>query len=272
MGGTFLVIEDNPDNLELISKLLMAYGHDVQTAEDGEIGLQRALSSRFDLIVCDLEMPRMRGEEVVRELHIRQKESRPPIIAITAFAMVGDREKVLELGFDGYLSKPISVETFVQEVEAFLPPEKRSSGAPESCATTPAPEVVRKPVQANVLVVDDSSVNLDVIRGTLRSSGYEVLTAGSVEKGLEIARQNKLDLIISDVHMAPQDGYDFLRMVRADSDLSKLPFVFLTSSALSSSERARSLQLGAARFILRPIEPHVLLSEIESCLQLAKEA
>jgi CheY-like chemotaxis protein len=120
-----LVIEDNGDNMELMAYLLRAFGHMVQEAVEGEAGLKHARYGPFDLILCDLQMPGMDGYEVVR----RMKENLPsiPMVAVTAYAMVGDRDKVLAAGFDGYIPKPINPETFVGEIEAFLPPLARLS-------------------------------------------------------------------------------------------------------------------------------------------------
>jgi CheY-like chemotaxis protein len=115
-----LVIEDNDANMELMAYLLRAFGHMVQEAVEGEAGVKLARYGPPDLILCDLQMPGMDGYEVVQ----RMKTNLPniPVIAVTASAMVGDRDKVLAAGFDGYIPKPINPETFVDEIEAFLPP------------------------------------------------------------------------------------------------------------------------------------------------------
>jgi CheY-like chemotaxis protein len=111
--------------MELMAYLLRAFGHMVQEAVEGEVGLQLARYGPFDLILCDLQMPCMDGYEVAR----RMKSNLPsiPMVAVTAYAMVGDRDKVLAAGFDGYIPKPINPETFVGEIEAFLPPSARLS-------------------------------------------------------------------------------------------------------------------------------------------------
>ena len=114
-----LVVEDNPANLELITYLLEAFGHSAVPALDGENGLEAARREAPDLIICDMQMPRMDGYEMARCLKADPKLRAIPIVAVTAFAMVGDRDKVLAAGFDGYIAKPITPETFVEEVNAF---------------------------------------------------------------------------------------------------------------------------------------------------------
>jgi CheY-like chemotaxis protein len=120
MGSRILVIEDNPTNLELITYLLKAFGHATSVARNGEEGVEAALRLIPDLILCDLALPKLDGYGVVRRLKAESGLQGVPLIAVTASAMVGDREKVIAAGFDGYISKPISPETFVDEVERFL--------------------------------------------------------------------------------------------------------------------------------------------------------
>lgn len=118
-----LVIEDNPDNLELMTYLLRAFGHDVTTAQDGAEGLEVAFREPLEVIVCDVHLPRVDGYEVARQLKSHPRLQGIPLLAVTALAMVGDRDKVLAAGFDGYLAKPIDPQLFVRQVEAFLPTE-----------------------------------------------------------------------------------------------------------------------------------------------------
>jgi two-component system cell cycle response regulator DivK len=126
MGSRILVIEDNPTNLELMTYLLNAFGHATLTAGDGRAGVEAALRELPDLILCDLALPLLDGFGVVRWLRAEPTLLGVPVVAVTASAMVGDRDKVIATGFDGYISKPITPETFVAEVERYLPEGGRS--------------------------------------------------------------------------------------------------------------------------------------------------
>ncbi len=121
MPARILVIEDNPTNLDLMTYLLTAFGHTALTAHDGAAGLQAAQDERPDMIICDMQLPVMDGYEVARWLKSHSDLRTIPLVAVTALAMVGDRDKVLAAGFDGYIAKPITPETFVGEIECFLP-------------------------------------------------------------------------------------------------------------------------------------------------------
>ena len=126
----FLIIEDNPANLELVRYLLEHAGHRVDGAVNGIDGVFAVGATAPDLVICDLQLPMLDGYGVLRELRARPAHAALPIIAVTAFSMPNDRKNVMQAGFDGYLSKPIDPETFVERIEAFLPPALRlqSSG------------------------------------------------------------------------------------------------------------------------------------------------
>jgi CheY-like chemotaxis protein len=125
MGARILVIEDNPTNMELMTYLLNAFGHTAIVARDGEEGIAMAMAETPDLILCDLALPKVDGYGVARRLKQDPQLQAVPIIAVTASAMVGDRDKVIGAGFDGYISKPIAPETFVADIEIYLPGDKR---------------------------------------------------------------------------------------------------------------------------------------------------
>lgn len=254
--------------------LLTSFGHRTLEAHHGSEGIELAQREKPDLILLDIHMPRMDGYEVARRLNADPECRKIPIVAVTALAMVGDREKILASGFSGYIAKPLDPETFATQVQAFVlgaqppsPPPKPDWAQPVFSAALPPP---RK--GSRLLLVDNTRANVELERTILEPFGYEVLDASSVKEGFALAKETKPDMIISDIHMLHQDGYDFLQMMRADPQLSNIPFIFLTSSVLSLDERERALRLGATKYISRPIDPQALLSEIESCLQQAKEA
>ena len=128
MPARILVIEDNPESLELIAYLLEAYGHTVLKATDGEEGLQIALREKFDLIICDLQMPKLDGFEVIGRIRTSVDIENTPVVAITAYAMREDLERVMAAGFNGYITKPIAPEDFVSQTEQFLKRDLRSNG------------------------------------------------------------------------------------------------------------------------------------------------
>lgn len=132
MAARILVIEDNAANLELVRYLLSFSGYTVLEARDGAQGVAMALQERPDLVVCDLQMPLLDGYEVLARLRENPASAATVIVAVTAFSMPNDRQKVMTAGFDGYLSKPIEPEKFVHQIEAFLPAELQAPRAAPS--------------------------------------------------------------------------------------------------------------------------------------------
>lgn len=261
-----LLIEDNPDNLDLMSYLLTAYGHAVTTAEDGESGIAAAHDTRPDLIACDIHLPGVDGYGVAKALKSVPSFKRVPVVAVTALAMVGDRERILAAGFDGYITKPIDPQRVVADLDAFLPADLRGA-APNTGhgRINPAAEPNRAKL-ALVLVVDDAPTNRDLIFQTLTPYGYQVRLAESVAAAMEQLATLTPDLILSDLHMPGENGFNFIRRVKDDPRLAALPFVFISSSVWGENDRETALALGVTRFLLRPIEPHVLIDEIARCL------
>src|SRR4030042_146819 len=108
MSKKILIVEDNPQNMRLIEMALSAESYTLLEATNGEEALEVAKKERPDLIIMDIQLPKMSGLEVTRKLREISEFSRTPIIAITAYAMKGDKEKALDAGCNAYLSKPIS--------------------------------------------------------------------------------------------------------------------------------------------------------------------
>jgi two-component system, cell cycle response regulator len=267
VGARVLLIEDNPASLELMTYLLGAFGHSVATATDGRQGVEAARRDPPDLIVCDVQLPEMDGYEVARWLKSDANLRRVPLVAVTALAMVGDRDRVLAAGFDGYVAKPINPETFVAQMEIYLQPGQRAA-APFPAEGSKDCAAASVPLRGQtILVVDNLSVNLDLARSILEPSGYRVVTAAGMIEGMALARQGSCDLILSDVCMSEGTGYDFIQAIRADPQLRAIPFILITSTMLAEKDRAKGVALGAARFLIRPIEPAAFLAEIEACLR-----
>jgi len=126
MTARILIMEDDQASRELFSYLLSASGYPVRVAENGSFGIAAIAEWDPDLVLCDLQMPMLNGYEVLAQIR-KTGERKIPVIAVTALSMPGDRDKTRAAGFDGYFSKPITPETFVADIEQFLPVALRAA-------------------------------------------------------------------------------------------------------------------------------------------------
>ncbi len=131
-GRVILVVEDNEQNLELVDFLLEESGAEVRKARDASEAWEQLARGNPDLILMDMQLPEADGLTLVAQIRRDPALAEIPVIALTAHAMRGDRERFIAGGCDGYISKPINVETFVSEVGRYLGPEKPadSDGSP----------------------------------------------------------------------------------------------------------------------------------------------
>jgi CheY-like chemotaxis protein len=122
--ATILIVEDNPDNMKLIRTVLAVRGHAVVGLPGGEGLLEALRAARPDAILLDIQLPGEDGFQLLAKLRA-SGEPLPPVVALTAHAMAGDRERALAAGFDGYLTKPIDVGTFATTVEDMMKNRER---------------------------------------------------------------------------------------------------------------------------------------------------
>ena len=115
-----LVVEDNETNLYLIKFILEKNGYEVIEAGEGAVGVELAIKEKPDLILMDIQLPDIDGLEATKRIRASGADGEIPIIALTSFAMPGDREKALAAGCTGYIEKPINPDTFISEIEKYL--------------------------------------------------------------------------------------------------------------------------------------------------------
>ncbi len=120
MSKTILIVEDNELNMRLFTDLLQAHGYGTVQSVDGSDAIDLARENKPDLIIMDIQLPGLSGVEITKMLKADQDLQHIPVIAVTAFAMKGDQEKIMEAGFAAYIAKPISVPSFLESVNKFL--------------------------------------------------------------------------------------------------------------------------------------------------------
>ncbi len=120
MKRRILVVEDNEQNLYLVRFILENNGHEVIEARDGVMGVELAIKEKPDLILMDIQLPDIDGLEVTRKIRASEGNGEIPIVALTSYAMPGDRDRALAAGCTGYIEKPIDPETFMANIEKYM--------------------------------------------------------------------------------------------------------------------------------------------------------
>jgi len=267
MGARILVVEDTAYSLQLMTYLLTAYEHTVVEAVTGEQAIELASATAPDLVVMDLQLPGIDGFETLATLRAMPDRAAVPVIAVTSFAMVGDRDRALDAGFDHYLTKPIDPESFVEDINARLPEQLRGRGRPRPGAESTSPaEPVSGPNGrrgADIIVLDDSLLNQTLLRSILEPHGYCVRTASTVDEAIAAVEAACPDLVLSDVHVGAHSGAELLSYLRAVPVLTIVPFAFLSAT---TDWQDPILGDGKTPFIRRPIEPSALLAEVKTLL------
>lgn len=115
-----LIIEDNEKNIYLMNFILTKKGYQVITAKTGEEGVEAAVKEKPDLIIMDIQLPGIDGLEATKKIRGSDADGSIPIVAVTSYALSGDKEKILKAGCNGYIEKPINPETFIEQIENFI--------------------------------------------------------------------------------------------------------------------------------------------------------
>jgi CheY-like chemotaxis protein len=120
MKRKILIVEDDVQSLYMLTFLLESNGYEVLQSNNGADGILKAKTNKPDAIILDIQLPEMDGYKVTRELRADLEAKDIPIIVVTSFAMIGDRNKALEAGATGYIEKPINPDSFISQMESFI--------------------------------------------------------------------------------------------------------------------------------------------------------
>jgi two-component system cell cycle response regulator len=267
-----LVVDADKINLELMVFLFKQFGYSIVTANDGEEAITVAKKELPDLIICDIELAKLNGFEVVKILKNTPELAHIPVVAVTAYAMEGDRNKIRTAGFDGYISKPIDPANFVHQMEALLP-EELHSNIQVNWQAELADNDTKHSYQNRrlALIADNFFANRKLFKNLLHSIGFEVITVKTAKEAIEAMQEKKPDLILSASQLPDMTGIELLRIIQKDARLKTIPFVMM-SAAHPTKEMLKEMKtLNIKRFILLPIESDMFTKVIKHICPSYKE-
>ncbi|MHC1727288.1 MAG: response regulator [Syntrophobacteraceae bacterium] len=246
LAPRILIVDDSPTIRTALRRELEKMGAIVTEASDGRQGLETAKSRDFDLIITDIEMPRMNGFTLCEKLKAHHEKKFIPIIILSSKDQEEDIEHGFKLGISGYVSKSNAKEELADCVREVF---DRSI-------------VLRGRM---ILVVDDSPSTRNLIEKALSQAGFNVMVATNGTQALRLLDHHRPDLILSDLHMPEMDGYGLCKSVHAIKSLCGIPFVIMSSDGDRASMRRR-LQYGASAYLVKPFNIHQLVVTTERLL------
>jgi len=242
-----ILIIDSSSTVRMVTKkALNVLNANIHEASNGKKGLEVALSRPFDLYITDIDLPELDGVALCKHLKKHKRTQTIPILMVSDLISDEDMSRGFDAGVSGYLSK--------QEIQTHL--------------LTLVKETIEQSIfrhARTIEVVDDSSSIRRIVGSGLSQMGFQVLTAENGRLGLECARDNNPDLILSDIDMPEMNGFEFCRAVNADERLANIPFVVMSTNS-DRSHMKRIMQHGAAAYIVKPFILDQLVILIEKIL------
>ncbi|MEW5814620.1 MAG: response regulator [Spirochaetota bacterium] len=238
-----LIVDDSSSSRKLIHEIVGTITPEISEAGDGKEGFNQAQKTKFDLIITDIDMPRMNGVELCQQLKTFIHTRSIPVIMVSNFDTESDIDRGFEAGASAYISKKEVAATLLEKTRKIL---QKSTFLRER----------------TVLVVDDSHAIRRLVREGLSKAGFKVITAKDGKEALFYATRNSVDLILSDINMPEMGGMEFCEKIHGIHDLSAIPFIVM-STINERSRMVRILELGADAYIVKPFNIDQLVILVE---------
>ena len=241
-----LIVDDSAVFRMSMKKILASMNAEIILAQDGQEGLDLALQEKFDIVVSDIDMPKINGIELCRSLKNTATTQGTPVVMVSTFDSESDVDKGFQAGASAYLSKYDIQDRLLETVENVLSKSKFKSNR-------------------LVMVVDDSKVVLKIVEKGLAEAGFRVITAENGKKALNLLETIQPDLILTDIEMPDINGFEFCGTVHMNPELSTVPIVAM-SSKTDRGYMKRMLQNGASAFLCKPFNIDELVILVEKML------
>jgi two-component system, sensor histidine kinase and response regulator len=271
-GHRVLVVDDNETNRRLLQSLLVGWGCYCEMAPDASSAMELLHAANqngcsFDIALLDMQMPVVSGEELGRLIKQDEALKETRLVMITSLGERGDAQRLMHIGFSGYLSKPVRREQLRRCLETVLSFSEGESASDEQLVTS---HVLAEQRQGSrrILVVEDNPVNQKVARGMIEKLGFLVEMASNGREALEALRNRAFDLVMMDCQMPDMDGYEATACLRdpAYGVLNpNVPVIAMTANAMKG-DRENCLEAGMDDYVSKPVNPPELSAAIERCL------
>ena len=241
-----LIVDDSVVFRSSMKKILGSMNAEIILAQDGQEGLDLALKETFDIVVSDIDMPKINGIELCRTLKQTPSTQGIPVVMVSTFDSDSDVDKGFQAGASAYLSKYEIQDRLLETVNSVLSKSKFKG-------------------DRLVMVVDDSKVVLKIVEKGLAEAGFRVVAAENGKKALRLLDTIQPDLILTDIEMPDINGFEFCGTVHTNPELSMVPIIAM-SSRTERGYMKRMLQNGASAYLCKPFNIDELVILVEKML------
>jgi len=245
-----LVVDDDVRNIFALSSALERRGMIVLTAGTGREAISMIESTPdVAIVLMDIMMPEMDGYETMQVIRQNPEFRRLPIVALTAKAMKGDREKCLEAGASEYLAKPVNTEQLLSVLRMWL----------------------HRKEKVNILMVDDQPSKLLSYEVILSELGENLVKASSGKEALELLLKNDFAVVLMDVSMPEIDGFEMVDIIRQHPRFQKTAIIFISAVHMTDLDRLKGYQRGAVDYLSVPVVPELLRAKVSVFAELHRK-
>jgi len=270
-----LVVDDSATNRLILSKMLTNFGCRAISVADGKNAialLEMSSADPISLVLLDMQMPEMDGEQTTRAIKSDSRWRDLPIIILTSMGRRGDAARMESLGCVGYLLKPIKQAQLYSLLETVLGQPKTQEEKPAFITRHTISELEkRKPAnqEIHILLAEDNYINRKVAINLLQRAGYTVDVVENGQRAVEAVKNTPYHLVLMDVQMPEMDGFEATKLIRDhESSVRHTPIIAMTANAMKG-DREKCLEAGMDDYVAKPLEPEKVFSAIHRWTQSA---
>jgi len=249
---SILIVEDNAVNVKLFRVLLEKAGFVVRTAGDATQAMEALSEALPEVILMDVQLPDIDGLELTRRLRKDPRFKNIPVVALTAYAMKGDKERALDAGCQGYIPKPIDTRAFASQVLQFCVESAEGKESPAE--------------RKLLLIADDDAAQLELLGNKLTALGFEVIATHDGAEAIEQMHRRCPALVVSDILMPRLDGFRLTQFVRHEPAFVSVPVVLMTAGAIRQEDVDLARNLGANALVPKTPSFDKAVQAIQSAL------
>ena len=268
---TILIVDDNPVVLEFLKRILMKNNFQVISASSGHEAFGIACKDKPDLVMADLMMPETSdGIALVNKLKSQPATRQIPVAILTSQSELDTQVEVLNCGANDYLIKPVPEKLLIAKINRLIADDAQESLFPaviESQITViPDSVIISTDSSETILLLDDNPVDIEIIKRILKKNNYQVISSSRGSEAIEVACQEKPDLIITDYLMPEMNGAAFISKLKSNKSTYYIPVIMLTSKD-EPDALVEAFDCGTDHFLSKPVEEKVLMALIRKLLK-----